>query len=59
MNGHGLITFADGSHGRPRNEGVFENAKIIRREKATEAISKAQKSSERAREVRQKYDSGD
>ncbi|XP_010007889.1 PREDICTED: MORN repeat-containing protein 4, partial [Nestor notabilis] len=29
--GFGLLTFPDGSHGVPRNEGFFENNKLLRR----------------------------
>lgn len=47
--GLGLLTFADGSHGLPRNEGHFENNKLIRREKCTDVIRKAIASAERAK----------
>lgn len=41
VSGKGLLTFTDGSHGLPRNEGYFEGNKLIYREKCTEIISKA------------------
>lgn len=47
--GLGLLTFADGSHGLPRNEGHFENNKLIRREKCTDIIHKAKTCGERAK----------
>ncbi|CAF4296875.1 unnamed protein product [Rotaria sp. Silwood2] len=37
----GLLTFTDGSHGLPRNEGHFENNKLVRRKKCTDIIRKA------------------
>jgi hypothetical protein len=47
--GLGLLTFADGSHGLPRNEGQFENNKLVRREKCTDIIRKAIACAERAK----------
>lgn len=47
--GLGLLTFADGSHGLPRNEGHFENNKLVRREKCTDIIRKAVACAERAK----------
>lgn len=47
--GLGLLTFADGSHGLPRNEGHFENNKLIRREKCPDIIRKAMACAERAK----------
>lgn len=44
----GLLTFPDGSHGVPRNEGFFENNKLLRREKCTAIIQKAQGASKSA-----------
>ena len=35
------MTFADGSHGLPRNEGYFEGSKMIKREKCSGVIQKA------------------
>lgn len=46
--GLGLVTFADGSNGVPRNEGYFENHKLIRYEKCTDIIDKAIAMAERA-----------
>ena len=47
--GLGLLTFIDGSHGIPRNEGHFENNKLVRYEKCTEIIQKAIACVERAK----------
>ena len=52
VSGPGLITFPDGGNGRPRNEGVFEGTKLLRREKVPEAIEKAHKACERARKMK-------
>jgi hypothetical protein len=47
--GSGLLTFTDGSHGTPRNEGHFENNRIERYEKCTEIVQKANACAERAK----------
>ncbi|CAF1294686.1 unnamed protein product, partial [Didymodactylos carnosus] len=47
--GLGLLTFSDGGHGLPRNEGYFENNKLVRREKCSEIIHKAITVAERAK----------
>ena len=47
--GLGLLTFTDGSHGVPRNEGHFENNKLVRHEKCPDVIQKANALAERAR----------
>ena len=44
----GLLTFPDGSHGVPRNEGFFENNKLLRREKCPAVIQRAQGASKSA-----------
>lgn len=49
VQGYGLITFSDGTHGRPRNEGRFEDNKCIERCKATDAIHKSKQSASTAR----------
>ncbi|ELU01813.1 hypothetical protein CAPTEDRAFT_120701 [Capitella teleta] len=49
INGYGLITFADGTHGLPRNEGFFENTRIVRREKCPSAVDHAIQAAEKAR----------
>lgn len=46
--GFGLLTFPDGSHGVPRNEGFFENNKLLRREKCQAVIQRAQIASKSA-----------
>lgn len=45
----GLLTFADGTHGLPRNEGFFEGSKLVRREKCPSAVHRAIQAAERAR----------
>jgi hypothetical protein len=47
--GLGLLTFTDGSHGLPRNEGHFENNELVRHEKCTDIIQKAIEIAERAK----------
>ena len=50
----GLLTFADGTHGLPRNEGYFEGSALVERKKCTTIILKAQQAAERARAQRVK-----
>ena len=45
----GLLTFTDGTHGRPRNEGKFENSMLVRREKCTATVHRALQAAEKAR----------
>lgn len=45
----GLLTFPDGSHGVPRNEGVFENNKLLKREKCQAVVQRAKNSASTAR----------
>ena len=45
----GLLTFADGTHGLPRNEGYFEGGTIVRREKCPTAYHRAVQAAEKAR----------
>ncbi len=45
----GLLTFPDGSHGAPRNEGVFENNKLLKREKCQAVVQRAKNSASTAR----------
>jgi hypothetical protein len=47
--GFGRLTFTDGSHGLPRNEGHFENNKLIRHEKCPDIIQKAITMAQRAK----------
>lgn len=47
----GLLTFPDGSHGIPRNEGLFENNKLLRREKCSAVVQRAQSASKSARNL--------
>ncbi|XP_055691727.1 MORN repeat-containing protein 4 homolog [Lutzomyia longipalpis] len=41
--GLGLVTFSDGSHGFPRNEGFFQDCRLIRKRRCPEVVQKAQK----------------
>ncbi|XP_022184579.2 MORN repeat-containing protein 4 homolog isoform X1 [Nilaparvata lugens] len=41
--GLGMVTFNDGSHGFPRNEGFFQDCRLIRKKRCPEVIQKAQK----------------
>ena len=49
----GLLTFADGTHGLPRNEGYFENNVLVKREKCTAVIKEALRQADAARQQRQ------
>ncbi|XP_072827821.1 MORN repeat-containing protein 4 isoform X2 [Vicugna pacos] len=51
VDGLGLLTFPDGSHGIPRNEGLFENNKLLRREKCSVVVQRAQSASKSARSL--------
>ncbi|XP_066211524.1 MORN repeat-containing protein 4 isoform X1 [Saccopteryx leptura] len=51
VDGFGLLTFPDGSHGIPRNEGLFENNKLLRREKCPAVVQRAQSASKSARSL--------
>ncbi|CAG6017221.1 unnamed protein product [Menidia menidia] len=44
VEGYGLLTFPDGSHGVPRNEGLFQNHKLQKREKCPGVVQRAQAS---------------
>jgi len=45
----GLVTYNDGSHGFPRNEGFFQDCRLVRKRPCPEIIHKAQKISLLAR----------
>ncbi|CAD6238956.1 GSCOCG00008575001-RA-CDS [Cotesia congregata] len=47
--GLGLVTYSDGTHGFPRNEGFFQDCRLVRRRRCPEVILKAQKISMIAR----------
>lgn len=47
----GLLTFSDGAHGVPRNEGLFQNHKLQKREKCPGAVQRAQASASGARSL--------
>ena len=57
MKGLGLVTFADGSHGRPRCEGQFEGVECVRRCSTTEMVKRARQSAAKARTVVQQLSS--
>ena len=59
VNGPGLITFPNGDHGRPRNEGIFEGTKIVRRENVTDTVKHARVCAAKAREIQKNLDSQD
>lgn len=44
----GLLTFPDGTHGAPRNEGLFQNHKLQKREKCPGVVKRAQASASSA-----------
>ncbi|XP_018331950.1 MORN repeat-containing protein 4 homolog isoform X2 [Agrilus planipennis] len=39
----GLVTFNDGTNGFPRNEGFFQDCKLVKKRRCPEAVQKAQK----------------
>ncbi len=47
----GLLTFADGTSGLPRNEGRFEGSRLLERKKASEAVRLAKQAAQQARSV--------
>ncbi|XP_061409125.1 MORN repeat-containing protein 4 isoform X1 [Lethenteron reissneri] len=49
VEGYGLLTFPDGSNGLPRNEGIFENNKLSKREKCGAIVQRAQAAAKTAR----------
>ncbi|XP_065646882.1 MORN repeat-containing protein 4 isoform X2 [Hydra vulgaris] len=46
--GPGIITFPDGKHGNPRQEGFWEGTKLIRRERVKHAQTMARQCAKRA-----------
>lgn len=51
VEGYGLLTFPDGAHGVPRNEGLFQNHKLQKREKCPGVVQRAQASASNARSL--------
>ncbi|KAI5606336.1 MORN repeat-containing protein 4 [Silurus asotus] len=51
VEGHGLLTFPDGSHGIPRNEGIFSDNKLLKREKSQAVVQRARSSACTARSL--------
>lgn len=49
IHGLGLVTFPDGTHGLPRNEGYFEANHLVRREKCPMLVHRAREAAKRAR----------
>ncbi|XP_071443135.1 MORN repeat-containing protein 4 homolog isoform X2 [Hetaerina americana] len=41
--GLGLVTFRDGTHGFPRNEGFFQDCRFVRKRRCPDVVQKAQK----------------
>ncbi|XP_063223066.1 MORN repeat-containing protein 4 homolog [Bacillus rossius redtenbacheri] len=41
--GNGLVTFSDGSHGFPRNEGFFQDCRLVRKRRCLDVVQRAQK----------------
>lgn len=41
--GLGLITFHDFTHGFPRNEGYFQDCRLIRKRRCSDVVQRAQK----------------
>lgn len=55
VKGLGLLTFADGTCGRPRQEGQWDGTRLIRRAKADDQVRQAQDAAVKAKaSVRQK-----
>ncbi|CAH2323013.1 Hypothetical predicted protein [Pelobates cultripes] len=48
VEGYGMLTFSDGSHGIPRNEGLFENNKLIKQDKCQAVVQRALSASKAA-----------
>eukprot|EP01147_Barroeca_monosierra_P010132 gene10132-2298_t len=42
VDGSGLLTFPDGTHGQPRQEGIWKGSQLIERCKASEAVNLAE-----------------
>ncbi|CAL8359016.1 unnamed protein product [Boreogadus saida] len=51
VDGYGLLTFPDGAHGVPRNEGLFKNHKLQKREKCPGVVQRAKASAGTARSL--------
>ncbi|CAG4987937.1 unnamed protein product [Parnassius apollo] len=41
--GLGLVTYSDGSNGFPKNEGFFQDCRMVRRKRCPEVVQRAQK----------------
>ena len=47
--GPGRITFSDGSHGNPKQEGYFEGTRLVQRDYVNDALKKARLCAKRAK----------
>ncbi|EGD76453.1 MORN repeat-containing protein 4 [Salpingoeca rosetta] len=43
VDGSGLLTFPDGTHGQPRQEGIWKGSQLLTRTKASEAVNLAER----------------
>ncbi|XP_014662754.1 PREDICTED: MORN repeat-containing protein 4-like [Priapulus caudatus] len=48
INGLGVVTYADGTHGLPRNEGVFKEHRFVRQDTCPLVIQKATQAAQSA-----------
>ncbi|XP_063964083.1 MORN repeat-containing protein 4-like [Lytechinus pictus] len=51
VNGLGLLTFADGTHGLPRNEGLFDGTRLVERQRARDIVTKAKQAAQTAKNI--------
>ncbi|KAM6956298.1 MORN repeat-containing protein 4-like [Aplochiton taeniatus] len=51
VEGYGLLTFPEGGHGVPGNEGMFKNHKLQKKEKCPTVVRKAQSLASNARSL--------
>lgn len=49
MLGGGLLTFSDGSHGLPKQEGEWDGGRLVRRGPAKEAVQAATEAATKGR----------
>lgn len=51
IKGLGLVTFSDGTHGEPKNEGKFEGLELVQRCSAATAVQRARQLAADARSM--------
>ena len=51
VKGLGIITFADGTNGEPRNEGKFDGLELVQKCTASSAVQTAQRNAANARQL--------